>query len=250
MTDSAGDIARSIEALSHSDPEVRLSAASALQQWLGDLLDAQTDATGFERLLSHAYPDLLPALVSALGDPHKGVQVTAANSLQFLAYQSAAVIPLLRGAMAGAPWRAWGAAIVCARMNLWFPEMEGALAGALGSPNRDVRWAAANLLVQLGRRHGEAVAAAQGALAGDKPTARKMGAYCLGAMGEYTAVADSLAGALADGERDVRRAAILALDKLPRLSPQTLDRIAALREDPDVYVRRSADAVARKKGRP
>lgn len=281
MTSFAYDIDRIVAALADSELEVRLSAVTALARALGAPLDAgagaasDAPATGalpdaqaavttsggqsgaapgadpvrIEQLL-RSCPGLLPALVAALGENHKGMQVTAATCLQLIAYQSAAVIPLLRETMLGTPWRAWGAAIVCARMGLWFPEMAGALSGALGSQDRDVRWAAANLLVQLGRTHAEAVATVRGALAEQNPTARKMGAYCLGAMGAYTDTEAALVSALADRERDVRRAAILALDKLPRLSPESAGHIASLREDPDVFVQRTADAVARKKGRP
>ena len=77
-----------------------------------------------------------------------------------------------------------------------------------------------------------------------------MAAYCLGAVGEYASVEAHLVAVLNDEERDVKRAALLALDKLPVLAEETVDRIAAFRHDPDEYLQRTAKAVAGKRGRP
>ena len=135
-----------------SDEATRLSAASALEQALKEELEA--GRTDWEGLVGR----ILPALIGGIGDRNKGVQVHSANCLQFLAYQSEAVIPALREAMRGAgSWRAWGAAIVFARLGLWSPEVGPALAGAMGAQDRDVRWAAAGYALQLGRKHAEAI---------------------------------------------------------------------------------------------
>jgi hypothetical protein len=76
-----------------------------------------------------------------------------------------------------------------------------------------------------------------------------MAAYCLGAMGQYAEVEEALAARLDDAERDVRRAVVLGLDKLPRVSQPVRERVAVMRrEDPDEYVRRTAAAVAAKWG--
>lgn len=240
----AYDLARILEGMQDGGAGVRLSAAVALEEALKEELeDGRID---WEPLVAQC----LPVLLLGVGDRHKGVQVHSANCLEFLAYQSDAVVPALREAMAGNDsWRAWGAAIVAARMGYWFPEMHQALGGALGARDRDVRWAAAGFCLQLGRNHPDAVATAKAALTSDNPLARKMAAYCLGAMGQYAQVETELAACLNDPERDVRRAVILGLHKLPAVSAQVAERIAAMRRDPDEFVQRTAGAVAAKFGR-
>ncbi|HYF93660.1 MAG TPA: hypothetical protein VD969_15710 [Symbiobacteriaceae bacterium] len=233
-----------VAGLRSAEAAIRLSAAAALEEALKE--EVERGRMTWDDVVAA----VLPELVAGLGDAGKGVQVHAANCLEFLSYHSPAVLPALRAALAGPDrWRAWGAALVGARLGLWCAEMGPALQEAMGAADRDVRWAAAGCCLQLGRRHGEAVAAAKGALLGANPLARKMGAYCLGAMGQYADVEADLAGRLDDAERDVRRAVILGIDKLPRVSERVQARIAAMRGDPDEYVRRTAAAVAAKFGR-
>jgi HEAT repeat protein len=192
---------------------------------------------------------VLPALIAGLGDSHKGVQVHTGNCVEFLSYQSPEVLPALREALRGADrWQAWGAALVGARMGLWCEEMGPALRDAMGAADRDVRWAAAGFCLQLGRKYTEAVDTVRAALASENPLARKMAAYCLGAMGQYAQVEADLAARLDDPERDVRRAVILGIDKLPQVSGAVQERVRAMRSDSDAYVRRTAAAVAAKFG--
>lgn len=225
------------------DGSTRLSAAHALEQALKAALDA--DRTDW----SHLVDQFLPLLIAGIGDEQKGVQVHSANCLQFMAYQSDAVLPALRRALLPADaWRAWGAAIVFARLGLWSAEVGHALSAAMGAHDRDVRWAAAGFALELGRKHPEAVAMVKATLGASEPRARKMAAYCLGAMGAFAEVEATLADALRDPERDVRRAAVVALQKLPRVGPAVPQQVAALRADPDEFVRRAADAVARQWG--
>lgn len=238
------DLERILEALRTADAATRLSAAAALEEALKEELDAgRTDWSGLAEAA-------LPVLIVGVGDAHKGVQVHSASCLEYLAYQSPLVLPALREAMAGPDrWRAWGAALVGARLGLWCDEMGPALRDAMGAADRDVRWAAAGLCLQLGRSHAEAVATVKAAIAGGNPLARKMAAYCLGAMGQYApGVEADLAARLTDEDRDVRRAAILGIDKLPAISAPVRTSVAALRADPDEFVRRTAAAVAAKFG--
>ncbi|HWI60991.1 MAG TPA: hypothetical protein VNT75_04055 [Symbiobacteriaceae bacterium] len=235
------DVEAILHGLADGDGAVRLSAAYALEEALKEELEqGRTDWAE----LSSA---VLPALMMGIGDREKGVQVHSANCLQFLSYQSPAVLPALREAMAGSDrWRAWGAALVGARLGLWCDEMGPALEAAMGAADRDVRWAAAGLCLQLGRTYPEAVATVKAALAGENPLGRKMAAYCLGAMGQYAPVEAELAAQLSDPDRDVRRAVVLGLDKLPSVTGATRQAVEALRADPDEYVRRTAAAVAAK----
>lgn len=238
------DLNRMLDGMQAADAETRLSAAVALESYLKDELE------GGRIDWAPLVEQLLPALIRGIGDSNKGVQVHSANCLEFLAHQSDKVVPALREAMSGSDaWRAWGAAIVIARMGYWLPEMGPALGAAMGAQDKDVRWAAAGFCLQLGRAYPEAVATAKEALQAENPLARKMAAYCLGAMGAYAAVEADLAARLRDPERDVRRSVILAIDKLPSISELVLSEIASLRQDQDEFVRRTADAVAAKRGK-
>lgn len=239
----AYDLNRILLGMSDTDEATRLSAAYAMEQALKDELDAER--TDWEPLVER----LLPVLIDGIGDRHKGVQVHSAHCLQFLAYQSEAVIPALREALVGPEaWRSWGAAIVFARLGLWSPEVGAALCAAMGAEDRDVRWAAAGYALQLGRQYGEVVDLVRQTLTTPEPLGRRMAVYCLGAMGGFAPVEPALADLLTDPERDVRRAAILAISKLPEVSIPAKQRIAAMRQDPDLFVQRTADAVAKKFG--
>lgn len=231
------------EAIEQAEEATRLSAAIALEQALREAVNqGQTDWTTLSE-------QVLPALIKGIGDRNKGVQVHSANCLALLCPLSPEVIPQLQQRLRGADlWGAWGAALVLARMGFWFPEMEIALSEAMGATDRDVRWAAAGFSLQLGRDYPQAVEMVKQTLRAQNPLARKMAAYCLGAMGQYASVEDVLVHLLSDEERDVRRAAILAIDKLPTISAHVGERIALLRADPDEFVRRTATAVASKLG--
>src|SRR2546428_2680960 len=110
----ANDLAGLQADLAARETPVRLSAAQGLEAAFHTELDEG------RRDWAPLVTDFLPLLIQGLGDPHKGVQVHSANCVEFLAYQSEAVIPALREAMAAPDrWRAWGAALVVARMGLW-----------------------------------------------------------------------------------------------------------------------------------
>lgn len=231
------------EGLQSRERGIRLAAAQALERVMKAELEA--GRTDWSDLVGR----FLPLLIAGIGDGEKGVQVHCANCLQFLAYQSEAVLPALRQALQPAhSRRAWGTAIVLARLGLWSGEVGQALAAAMGASDRDVRWAAAGFALELGRKNPGAVATVKATLRDGEPRARKMAAYCLGAMGAYADVEATLTAGLSDPDRDVRRAAVVALQKLPRVSPAAGRQVAALRQDPDPFVRRTADAVARRWG--
>lgn len=235
----AYDVELFLSAVTNAGIETRLTAVASLEH----ALKAETGP------LPGLVDRVLPALLRGLGDSYKGVQVHSANCLALLSEGSAAVVPALRETMAGPDaWQAWGAALVTARMGHWFPEMGPALSAAMGSADRDVRWAAAGYAFQLGRTHPAAVAMVKETLVSPNPLARKMATYCLGAMGGYAPVETALSECLGDPERDVRRAAIVALSKLPEVSAAMRNRVAELRADPDEHVRRTAAAVAAQLG--
>ncbi|MFO7173092.1 MAG: HEAT repeat domain-containing protein [Bacillota bacterium] len=239
------DFAEALRALQDPwDPDRRLAAAASISRWLAEAV-ATPEQVG-EALAAH--PDLVGSLVQALGDRHKGVQVHAAECLEVLAHFSPEVVPALRSALqSGDPWHAWAAAIVLARLNLWWPEMGPALAGAMGSRNRDLRWAAASLVLRLAERYGRPLADLAMAAARDPdPVRRKMAGYLVGEMGrrQYLEAEPVLLPLLEDPEPEVRRAGILALNRQPSLSPAARERLGQIAgADPDPFVRRTAAAV-------
>lgn len=248
----AYDIERILVGLQDAAVGTRLSAAAAMEQAVREACEVGVLAGGEAEVQDRApfVAIVLSRLVECLGDPHKGVQVHSANALELLSAHSPLVMPALREALVGEDqWRAWGAAIVVARMGQWFPELGPALRGAMGATDRDVRWAAAGYSLALGRNHSEAVAMVAATLDAPSPLARKMAAYCLGGMGAYApGVEHALVARLSDPERDVRRAVLLAIDKLPTVSAAVRPQVGALRGDPDGFVRRTAGAVAAKLG--
>lgn len=232
------------------DPETRLAAALALAQWLSGAVaqPEQITAVLAEQL------ELVENLIQALGDRHKGVQVHAAECLEVLAHFSAEVLPALQRTLAATDhWQAWGAAIVLARLGIWNPQVGSALVGAMGSHNRDLRWAAANLVLRLAEQQGRPlVELCVAAVEDPEPVRRKMLAYLLGEMGRrgYTDSEPALFPLLSDPERDVRRAAVLALDRQGGLSPRAREQLQALAAaDPDEFVRRTAAGVMDKHAR-
>ncbi len=236
-------LARIQAGLASPDGQSRLRAAREMEALLSARLDE--GASDWTRVVDA----LLTPMLAGLGDSEKGVQVHCANCLELLAHRSEAVIPALCAALTPPDGRqAWTAAFVLARLGLWSAEVGEALASALGAPDRDTRWAAAGFAVALGRSHPDCVAVVRRTLRSPNAVARKMAAYCLGAMGEYAHVAADLAERLADPERDVRRAAVLALNRLPHVDPAIQRAVARLRQDPDEFVRRAADAVAARWG--
>ena len=241
-----------LDLLGSGEDMTRLHAAKTLEDLLKEELEH--GRSDWEPLAQQ----LTPALIHRLSDRVKGVQVHAANCLEFLAYQSELVLPALRTAMGGAHRQErWLAALIAARLGLWLPEMSPALEDALGAEDRDLRWAAAHLSVRLCRTHQKAVPMILQSLKSPNPTARRMAAYCLGALecdaavvqplrdslGSAPALEQSLVAALTDADPTVRRAALLALHRLRSLSPAALERMAALQADPDPFVRRTATAV-------
>lgn len=179
------------------------------------------------------------ALADALGAADKASQRRAADEFVSLAARGIAVEAALHAALvSGCARQRWGAAFTLARLGSLPRGAIPVLLEALGMPDGDVRWAAADILI----RQGMAAGAALAALARDgAPAQRKMALYCLRELGAWTAATDALArGALADADAGVRLAAMASLAR------QALDRAAAsaavslLLRDPVPGVRRAA----------
>jgi HEAT repeat protein len=187
---------------------------------------------------------LSEALCEALGDPVKAVSRAASDALVAIGRRSGDVDPSLRAALHGdEPARRFGAAFTLARLAPPGPRLLPALVEALGSQDGDVRWAAARLLVETGRAHGEVLALLTGLIrAGESPIVRRMATFALRELAQGSAEA---AGVLLEAARDrdlhVRRAALTALASL-RGPPASVARhlLETLAGDADGSSRRLA----------
>lgn len=90
-----------------------------------------------------------------------------------------------------------------------------------------------------------------GCLEGGPPVARRMAAYALSKVaaeqrsgsGAERVMAEALGAALADPEPEVRRAALVALRRLPGVPEPVRTKVTGMTQDPDLHVRRTALAV-------
>lgn len=191
-----------------------------------------------------AIPEL-GSLVDLLGDPDRRVQRRAGEVLASAAGCDDAVAPIVDGLLASnrAAVR-WGAAFCQARAGraslaacvVWIEH--------LASADRDLRWAAHQLLVESAPRVGESAIAAVCRAASDGDTERrKMALYCLRDLGLPSEANASLAvAALAADDIGVRLAALAALPVLA-IDPDEAARILCLYlDDADPRMRRATAA--------
>ena len=218
-------------ALNEADPELRLAA-------IHDIAENPQIA------LSETS---LNALMLCLGVSRKVIQRGAAEALAALASHDARVVEKSRAMLSHPDPRArWGAVYALGRVNLDDAldlRAMPILVEALSSNDGDLRWAAAELVVRLGRKNRDAVSRQLVALAADgNLNARKMALYCLRDVGgpreELLAVAENCCS----DHQSLLKMAVLAL--IARVE-EPGDRAAALairllEGDPDGGVRRCA----------
>jgi len=181
---------------------------------------------------------LVETLIVALGDPDKRVARAAGEALVLLARAGSGdgVVPLLRAALRGDGARARiHAAMTLARLEVPEPSLLPALTLALASPEGDVRWAAARVLVDMGRLHGEIVRVLLGLVrGGEAPAVRRMATFCLRELApDQPAAAQALLEASRDVDTHVRRAAVTAMAGLLDLPEAVTARLALALDDPD-----------------
>ena len=216
-----------IAALAHPDARHRLAALEELAT--APLLD----------------DDALLAVVACLATPKKAVQRQAAELLCRGGASSRAVVMarLRAGAVDPDPRLRWGATYTLARLGIRDPELLSPLLEALGRPDGDERWAAAELVTAWSRSHADIVLPALLAAARD-PNAerRKMALYVLrdvAAAEPATRVVTY--EALVDRRVSVRFAALAALVRLEPLPADACEVVLGLcRDDPDPGLRRAA----------
>ncbi|HVN29208.1 MAG TPA: HEAT repeat domain-containing protein [Candidatus Binataceae bacterium] len=187
------------------------------------------------------------ALLRCLGANRKAIQRRAAEALAAIASHDERVVAKLRTMLSHDDARMrWGVAYA-----LGLVHEDGALdlaampnlVEAMSSADGDVRWAAAELVVRLGKEHRDAVSTRLLALAGeDNPNARKMALYCLrdvgGARDALLAIAEACC---ADHHSIVRMAALSLLTRIGNPGERAANAAMGLLEnDPDAGVRRCA----------
>lgn len=184
--------------LASADAEVRLAAIDAI-------------AREPERRLA---PAELVGLVACLGAERKLVARRAIDALVALAARDPRIVEALGQALHGADVRTrWGAAyalgLIGDALDL---RARDALLEALAIEDGDVRWAAADLIVRLGRLHPHEI---RGALLGLESAAshhaRKMALYCLRELRLEDSEVRALAGRAAESPGSQVRLAALSL---------------------------------------
>jgi HEAT repeat protein len=187
---------------------------------------------------------LAPALGRALGDPSKAVVRAASDALVAITRRGGGIDDVLRGALhSPSPAARFGAAFTLARVEPPGPRLLPALVEALGSDDGDVRWAAARILVDAGRLHGEVLALLVGLVrAGESAPVRRMAAFALRSLApDRPEAARVLLEATRDPDLRVRRAAFIALAAVEAPRPEVAERLLeALRSEPDATSRRLA----------
>jgi HEAT repeat protein len=186
-------------------------------------------------------------LIRELGDARKTVQRRAIDELVALAASGNAIVTgKLRGSLASAHRRVrWAAAYALAQIGAGAFAMDSAdvLCEAIADEDGDIRWAATNLMVQLGRENLAEIGARllQLAAGGDR-NARKMALYCIRDL--EISGADLLGvveRAVHDSDVHVRLAALAVLSRLRDASGAAARiMLECLKSDPDPGVRRAA----------
>ncbi len=156
------------------------------------------------------------SLIRDLGDAHKTVQRRAIDELVALAGGGdLSVAEKLRASLTSADRRVrWAAAYALGQMGATALAMDSieVLCEAMADDDGDIRWAATNLMVQLGRKNPAEIGARLLKLA-------------------------------ANGDRNARKMALYCIRDLELAGPELLDVVESAAHDPDVHVRLAAVSV-------
>jgi len=177
---------------------------------------------------------LVDALCDALGDPVRGVAGAAADALAEIGRGDTGVRRALdRVLRSGDPRCRWGAALTYARIEPPAIKLLPALIDAIGAPDRHVRWAAAKLIVDMGRIHSEVLPVLLERSTGDpRGDARRMAVHALRELApDLPETADALLAATRDADVELRRASLAALASLLDPPAEALERLTEVLGD-------------------
>jgi len=187
---------------------------------------------------------LAPALGRSLGDSDKAVARAASDALVAIGRSVGGVDAVLKDALAAPDAESrWTAAFTAARLEPPGPRLLPALVEALSCDDGDIRWAAARILVDMSRLHGEVVPLLIGLARSDpQPGVRRMSIHTLRKLvGTHPEIDDALLGATDDEATPVRRAALTALAGIPEPTDALLARLTTiLTHDADASSQRLA----------
>ncbi|MBV8135682.1 MAG: HEAT repeat domain-containing protein [Deltaproteobacteria bacterium] len=190
--------------------------------------------------------ETVAAIAGCLGADSKTVRRRAADALAAIARRDPTIVAAIRPGLRSDNHRIrFGAAYALGAVGEEALTLDtaAALCEALGSSDGDLRWAAAELMVRLGRTHPKEIREELLALVNSTiPAARKMALYCLRDLGvRGSEVLQAVTVALRDLDAHVRLAALALLsgsfadsDAAPRLMLERLE------SDREVGVRRAA----------
>jgi len=201
------------------------------------------------RLIAEPQPTLadcvVDALIENLSSSSKPLRRHAAGALAAAGARNSAIgarlAALLDAPEAGVRWGcAYTLGLIDGALDL---RALTALLDALGNPDGDVRWAALELLVRLGRRHPDPVRSRLLALQSHTDAnRRKMALYGLRDLGmRDDAVVAAVCRACAGADSQVRLAALSFLKQAgPGVRESVQSVLDRLESDPDEGVRRAA----------
>jgi HEAT repeat protein len=189
-----------ITALHSATLEERVTALVSIIENPGQRLDAETVA----------------AIAGCLGADSKTVRRRAADALAALARRDPAIVAAIRRGLRSPEERIrFGAAYALGAVGdeVLTLDTAAALCEGLGNSDGDLRWAAAELMVRLGRVHPKEIGEELLALVSSaNPAARKMALYCLRDLGARDSrVLQAVAAAVGDLDAHVRLAALALL---------------------------------------
>jgi HEAT repeat protein len=191
-------------------------------------------------------PGVFAAIVNCLAAESKTVRRRAADALAAIARRDSTLVAALLTELSNRePRIRFGAAYALGSIdeNSLTLDAAAALCEALDDADGDVRWAAAELIVRLGRDHPEDVGARMIAMArSGKPVARKMALYCMRnlAIGSADALDAGLA-AIQHDDAHVRLAALALLSACFTGHAGAAEQVRErLNTDHDPRVRRAA----------
>ena len=189
-------------------------------------------------------PEVVPALLNALGDTAEDVRAATAKALGSIGPVSPEVVPALLNALGDAAEDVRAAtAKALGEIGPAVTEAVPKLLAALDDAEMDVRWAAAQALGNIGPAAAEAVPRLLVALSASQSESRTWAATALAGIGpSVPGVMPALISALGDAEMDVRAVTAEAIGNIGPAAVEAVPALITALGDAEAYVRGGAAA--------